>query len=74
MGARSNKTLREKAKQSKSAAAAAAMKKFKKKPCSFCRDNILITKILPPFANTLLIEARFALDVLLGHAPNTNEQ
>ncbi|MEY3935757.1 MAG: hypothetical protein RI901_1187 [Actinomycetota bacterium] len=31
MGARSNKTLREKAKQSKSAAAAAAMKKFKKK-------------------------------------------
>jgi len=34
VGARSNKTLREKAKQSKSAAAAAAMKKFKKKPCS----------------------------------------
>jgi len=32
VGARSNKTLREKAKQSKSAAAAAAMKKFKKKP------------------------------------------
>ena len=40
MGARSNKTLREKAKQSKSAAAAAAMKKFKKKPCSFCRDKV----------------------------------
>jgi len=47
VGARSNKTLREKAKQSKSAAAAAAMKKFKKKPCSFCRDevNYMITKI-----------------------------
>jgi len=40
VGARSNKTLREKAKQSKSAAAAAAMKKFKKKPCSFCRDEV----------------------------------
>jgi len=40
VGARSNKTLREKAKQSKSAAAAAAMKKFKKKPCSFCRDKV----------------------------------
>ena len=38
MGARSNKTLREKPKQSK--AAAAALKKFKKKPCSFCRDKV----------------------------------
>ena len=38
MGARSNRTLREKPKQSK--AAQAALKKFKKKPCALCRDKI----------------------------------
>ena len=76
MGARSNKTLREKAKQSKSAAAAAAMKKFKKKPCSFCRDKVTYIdyKDIATLRKYILIEARFALDVLLGHAPNTNEQ
>ncbi len=37
MGARSNKTLKPKPKQTKMSAA--AMKKFKKKPCSFCREK-----------------------------------
>ena len=38
MGARNNKTLKPKPKVSKMSAA--AMKKFKKKPCSFCRDKV----------------------------------
>jgi small subunit ribosomal protein S18 len=37
VGARSNKTLKPKPKQTKMSAA--AMKKFKKKPCSFCREK-----------------------------------
>jgi small subunit ribosomal protein S18 len=37
VGARNNKTLKPKPKVSKMSAA--AMKKFKKKPCSFCRDK-----------------------------------
>ena len=37
MGARNNKTLKPKPKVSKMSAA--AMTKFKKKPCSFCRDK-----------------------------------
>ena len=35
MGARSNRTLKQKPKISP-----AALKKFKKKPCSFCRDKV----------------------------------
>ena len=38
MGARNNKTLKPKPKVGKMSAA--AMKKFKKKPCSFCRDKV----------------------------------
>ena len=38
MGARSNKTLKPKKVAPK--LSAAAMKKFKKKPCSFCRDKV----------------------------------
>ena len=37
MGARSNKTLKPKPKQTQMSAA--AMKKFKKKPCPFCREK-----------------------------------
>ena len=38
MGARNNKALREP--KNKGAKAAALNKKFKKKPCSFCRDKV----------------------------------
>ena len=37
MGARNNRTLKPKPKVSKMSAA--ALKKFKKKPCAFCRDK-----------------------------------
>jgi len=37
MGARNNRTLKE---PKKKGAAAALNKKFKKKPCSFCRDKV----------------------------------
>ena len=38
MGARNNRTLKPKPKTQK--LSAAALKKFKKKPCSFCRDKV----------------------------------
>ena len=38
MGARNNRTLKPKPKVSKMSAA--ALKKFKKKPCGFCRDKV----------------------------------
>ena len=38
MGARNNRALKEP--KNKSAKAAALNKKFKKKPCSFCRDKV----------------------------------
>ena len=38
MGARNNRTLKPKPKVSKMSAA--AMKKFKKKPCGLCRDKV----------------------------------
>ena len=38
MGARNNRTLKPKPKVSKMSAA--ALKKFKKKPCAFCRDKV----------------------------------
>jgi small subunit ribosomal protein S18 len=38
VGARNNKTLKPKPKATKMSAA--ALKKFKKKPCSFCRDKV----------------------------------
>ncbi len=38
MGARNNRALREP--KNKGAKAAALNKKFKKKPCSFCRDKV----------------------------------
>jgi len=61
VGARNNRTLKPKPKVSKMSAA--ALKKFKKKPCSFCRDKIsyIDYKDINLFASTSQIAARSVL-------------
>jgi ribosomal protein S18 len=74
MGARNNRNLKEV--KNKGAKAAALNKKFKKKPCSFCRDKVTYIdyKDMRPFASTSQIAERSALAASQAHAHNTSAQ